>query len=129
MIRRPPRSTRTDTLFPYTTLFRSQQVRRAFLLLHLASEFGVKTAKLHRGRQGEQPRRERPDQYRRTDGQQGSDGFYQAFRRIGGNPQRQYGHEMRRSTEKNEGDEKIKRRTKFQIRAAADKPEKDGRNT
>src|SRR3546814_8418203 len=26
MIRRPPRSTRTDTLFPYTTLFRSQQL-------------------------------------------------------------------------------------------------------
>src|SRR3546814_9900997 len=26
MIRRPPRSTRTDTLFPYTTLFRSQLV-------------------------------------------------------------------------------------------------------
>src|SRR3546814_13240711 len=30
MIRRPPRSTRTDTLFPYTTLFRS-----AFMQLHL----------------------------------------------------------------------------------------------
>src|SRR3546814_2000812 len=31
MIRRPPRSTRTDTLFPYTTLFRSQHrtTRRA----------------------------------------------------------------------------------------------------
>src|SRR3546814_8883985 len=28
MIRRPPRSTRTDTLFPYTTLFRSAQARR-----------------------------------------------------------------------------------------------------
>src|SRR3546814_17250886 len=28
MIRRPPRSTRTDTLFPYTTLFRSQRARR-----------------------------------------------------------------------------------------------------
>src|SRR3546814_10661689 len=27
MIRRPPRSTRTDTLFPYTTLFRSRQQR------------------------------------------------------------------------------------------------------
>src|SRR3546814_2854579 len=27
MIRRPPRSTRTDTLFPYTTLFRSPFVR------------------------------------------------------------------------------------------------------
>src|SRR3546814_6785295 len=26
MIRRPPRSTRTDTLFPYTTLFRSQSL-------------------------------------------------------------------------------------------------------
>src|SRR3546814_17467851 len=26
MIRRPPRSTRTDTLFPYTTLFRSQPI-------------------------------------------------------------------------------------------------------
>src|SRR3546814_3289528 len=26
MIRRPPRSTRTDTLFPYTTLFRSEGV-------------------------------------------------------------------------------------------------------
>src|SRR3546814_3289482 len=33
MIRRPPRSTRTDTLFPYTTLFRSRfaQVLVVFL--------------------------------------------------------------------------------------------------
>src|SRR3546814_2879925 len=29
MIRRPPRSTRTDTLFPYTTLFRSLALHRA----------------------------------------------------------------------------------------------------
>src|SRR3546814_10727488 len=29
MIRRPPRSTRTDTLFPYTTLFRSSERARA----------------------------------------------------------------------------------------------------
>src|SRR3546814_4860903 len=28
MIRRPPRSTRTDTLFPYTTLFRSSIARK-----------------------------------------------------------------------------------------------------
>src|SRR3546814_8161449 len=28
MIRRPPRSTRTDTLFPYTTLFRSDRIAR-----------------------------------------------------------------------------------------------------
>src|SRR3546814_5697265 len=31
MIRRPPRSTRTDTLFPYTTLFRSQPRQSLFL--------------------------------------------------------------------------------------------------
>src|SRR3546814_13015152 len=35
MIRRPPRSTRTDTLFPYTTLFRSE-------LEHLALDAGVR---------------------------------------------------------------------------------------
>src|SRR3546814_3242373 len=29
MLRRPPRSTRTDTLFPYTTLFRSQPFKRS----------------------------------------------------------------------------------------------------
>src|SRR3546814_2042420 len=29
MVRRPPRSTRTDTLFPYTTLFRSARVAAA----------------------------------------------------------------------------------------------------
>src|SRR3546814_12425122 len=32
MIRRPPRSTRTDTLFPYTTLFRSGAVGEGVLL-------------------------------------------------------------------------------------------------
>src|SRR3546814_17692388 len=42
MIRRPPRSTRTDTLFPYTTLFRSE------LRLHGASL-------TERGRQVRQP--------------------------------------------------------------------------
>src|SRR3546814_8764388 len=35
MIRRPPRSTRTDTLFPYTTLFRSKRRTRAFVRSHL----------------------------------------------------------------------------------------------
>src|SRR3546814_1279934 len=33
MIRRPPRSTRTDTLFPYTTLFRSETSRHADYIL------------------------------------------------------------------------------------------------
>src|SRR3546814_7282365 len=31
MIRRPPRSTRTDTLFPYTTLFRSDGMRQEIM--------------------------------------------------------------------------------------------------
>src|SRR3546814_15704581 len=31
MIRRPPRSTRTDTLFPYTTLFRSPKSNAAYV--------------------------------------------------------------------------------------------------
>src|SRR3546814_21162182 len=35
MIRRPPRSTRTDTLFPYTTLFRSRLLDE---LMTLSSE-------------------------------------------------------------------------------------------
>src|SRR3546814_12234193 len=33
MIRRPPRSIRTDTLFPYTTLFRSERCAAAWLSL------------------------------------------------------------------------------------------------
>src|SRR3546814_11373012 len=33
MIRRPPRSTRTDTLFPYTTLFRSGYVAQRVTIL------------------------------------------------------------------------------------------------
>src|SRR3546814_11554623 len=39
MIRRPPRSTRTDTLFPYTTLFRSR--RDEFVVLNPAVQTPV----------------------------------------------------------------------------------------
>src|SRR3546814_16453399 len=46
MIRRPPRSTRTDTLFPYTTLFRSVlrhalRVFELFLRIFLAGRAAV----------------------------------------------------------------------------------------
>src|SRR3546814_10252808 len=37
MIRRPPRSTRTDTLFPYTTLFRSKRLSCAFSRMYAIS--------------------------------------------------------------------------------------------
>src|SRR3546814_15000743 len=46
MIRRPPRSTRTDTLFPYTTLFRSSfvgvQARYAHARRGFANERSVR---------------------------------------------------------------------------------------
>src|SRR3546814_16832718 len=58
MIRRPPRSTRTDTLFPYTTLFRSlvdlQRGDRAggeVLNLDVAAFGGEDLAAVIRGRQ------------------------------------------------------------------------------
>src|SRR3546814_12156158 len=37
MIRRPPRSTRTDTLFPYTTLFRSTALFLALLIFPVSA--------------------------------------------------------------------------------------------
>src|SRR3546814_19317038 len=50
MIRRPPRSTRTDTLFPYTTLFRSHRLlfRPAVsqIALHLPPQSGQRFAEL-----------------------------------------------------------------------------------
>src|SRR3546814_8876276 len=51
MLRRPPRSTRTDTLFPYTTLFRSE---RAPSLLHSAS-LPLWHARYPAGNRGESP--------------------------------------------------------------------------
>src|SRR3546814_15538984 len=57
MIRRPPRSTRTDTLFPYTTLFRSYlfatdgdaRVDPMYARnMAAAREAGVRTGPIHR---------------------------------------------------------------------------------
>src|SRR3546814_3586265 len=58
MIRRPPRSTRTDTLFPYTTLFRSDHGFRAdrpgwrstALSAHAPRARGARPLELRRGR-------------------------------------------------------------------------------
>src|SRR3546814_9967179 len=48
MIRRPPRSTRTDTLFPYTTLFRSIGIARIQCVEPAAVEFGERGLRLQR---------------------------------------------------------------------------------
>src|SRR3546814_11506526 len=50
MIRRPPRSTRTDTLFPYTTLFRSGAVGRLDLdlVIDLDADAGLLQGPLRR---------------------------------------------------------------------------------
>src|SRR3546814_13689842 len=66
MIRRPPRSTRTDTLFPYTTLFRSHADQLAWcghaiaddLVAALTGQVDVDTMHSRRGvghAQAEQP--------------------------------------------------------------------------
>src|SRR3546814_18260028 len=57
MIRRPPRSTRTDTLFPYTTLFRSRppvrrRCRGSVLGAGRAIREGSSTGRLGSGKQG-----------------------------------------------------------------------------
>src|SRR3546814_18526345 len=45
MIRRPPRSTRTDTLFPYTTLFRSRKRLKEDLVHELLPRAFVKPSR------------------------------------------------------------------------------------
>src|SRR3546814_14512741 len=46
MLRRPPRSTRTDTLFPYTTLFRSYKAHRAAYDRGETRDYGLSRADL-----------------------------------------------------------------------------------
>src|SRR3546814_9899907 len=56
MIRRPPRSTRTDTLFPYTTLFRSLALERdIFADVQLATPEIGRAHRLHQRIEQEGP--------------------------------------------------------------------------
>src|SRR3546814_13218461 len=70
MIRRPPRSTRTDTLFPYTTLFRSTRRLLAVVARRLA-------------RRGVLAARERCDRARRSRGGGRAARSSACIRRIG----------------------------------------------
>src|SRR3546814_5132926 len=57
MIRRPPRSTRTDTLFPYTTLFRSlpelPALDRAIAIVERQDQVRSRSAHPPRGKAGD----------------------------------------------------------------------------
>src|SRR3546814_8542969 len=60
MIRRPPRSTRTDTLFPYTTLFRSDRPARE--RAHITAETrAILHLSVQRPAQRGKPREQRDD--------------------------------------------------------------------
>src|SRR3546814_10477034 len=63
MIRRPPRSTRTDTLFPYTTLFRSRRDRTA-----AGRDTHAADPRKRDAVGGVVPRKDRPARRRRRDG-------------------------------------------------------------
>src|SRR3546814_7888364 len=65
MIRRPPRSTRTDTLFPYTTLFRSRGRERTATWTYDAAAAELTTADRTAAQLGFVP----PDAARDDDGQ------------------------------------------------------------
>src|SRR3546814_10893525 len=59
MIRRPPRSTRTDTLFPYTTLFRSVDPERgsfilALLIIYIGGALALFALRVGAVREGQQ---------------------------------------------------------------------------
>src|SRR3546814_1895377 len=62
MIRRPPRSTRTDTLFPYTTLFRSCKRRQ---VAAIGNQFAIVDMPKSFGR--EEPFRSRLPEYERSE--------------------------------------------------------------
>src|SRR3546814_16114361 len=84
MIRRPPRSTRTDTLFPYTTLFRSADDRLVGIIF-IADDIGA-AGRLRRARFGGAGRGGGGDDDRRV-----------AFGRFGGvgsgrQAKREHGH-------------------------------------
>src|SRR3546814_15934741 len=64
MIRRPPRSTRTDTLFPYTTLFRSPGRQRREPGASPDRLYPAEIPRARRGRDADRARRRARDRSR-----------------------------------------------------------------
>src|SRR3546814_3558331 len=90
MIRRPPISTRTDTLFPYTTLFRSSRVGPLVRRRNIRLPAPVARVERRQQEQRQQGRRdEPPDDHRR-----------QRLLNFGARTRRdRHGHEAERSEE------------------------------
>src|SRR3546814_7276484 len=74
MIRRPPRSTRTDTLFPYTTLFRNSEAALPISALSRASpeQLANAVARVKAEAQGDSAKR----YYRRMDASETVRGYF-----------------------------------------------------
>src|SRR3546814_4058777 len=80
MIRRPPRSTRTDTLFPYTTLFRSPEETTDGTAAAGAQSRGA-LSYARRRRRGPEER-----QLRDRQGRDGGSGRRERLRQVGHRP-------------------------------------------
>src|SRR3546814_3163889 len=79
MIRRPPRSTRTDTLFPYTTLFRSRggpRPRQERGQHHVVERQGERQQPGRDQRRRDQRQRD-AEEYRQRRGAQVERGFFE----------------------------------------------------
>src|SRR3546814_6823678 len=68
MIRRPPRSTRTDTLFPYTTLFRSAARDQGERDEEVQRDDAARRVGVHRGQEEAADQDERGDHHGPDDG-------------------------------------------------------------
>src|SRR3546814_7017462 len=101
MIRRPPRSTRTDTLFPYTTLFRSALHGRA-RAPDRPPAAPRPALRAERHRPGE-PRRRDADRARRLEPRAATQGARPGFRPEGRAPAQSRLHDARPNRRLNPG--------------------------
>src|SRR3546814_18021239 len=94
MIRRTPRSTRTDTLFPYTTLFRSGR--------HVSTDLPVSAIPVRYFAKALQKKVDHGSHFhRQTSAARPEDGDLLGFKAVGGFVVAQYRHQDRKSTRLN----------------------------
>src|SRR3546814_16129816 len=120
MIRRPPRSTRTDTLFPYTTLFRSFG-KRVMAALQLFVDPSQRLASdTVEAQQGRRFRQHRPEHDRGQNGSCGGEDPYRDLEPVDGMPDTDDGDEVSGAARKDERAEHHEYPIEIQARVAAD---------